>query len=605
VIKSGIKIILNLQGLVMKSMSRAAVLIILTGCVSFVSCKKEKSCEGCTDNKNKPPVAVAGPNQLITLPTDSISLDGNASSDPDGKISEWLWTKISGPVSFIIVKPSDSATKVKSLVAGTYQFELKVTDNAGLSAKDTMQVIVDAVLTTNHPPIANAGTDTTITLPANTINLDGSRSTDPENSITSYAWTKISGPSSFNISNVNVVQTQVTNLVSGIYQFELKVTDAGGLFSKDTMQVTVNPESPPPPSNCDPGTRPLVPAQLIPIGTLSSTRSGYATAAAGNKILFAGGGVPSGYCATSRVDIYDISANSWTTAELSEARHGMGVAALGNKIFFGGGFTPKNFTNSTTCYISSDPSETRSSTVDIYDVFTNIWSTAQLSSRRAPVSASAANKVVFAGGDDMIGSDRVDIYDASTNSWTTTTLSDGKHISQIAVSGTKIFLAGGSVGIYGVGGNSISGRIDIFDAASNTWTTDALNRERGQMGAISVNNKIYWGGGVVISTDPTIEYMITNSVEIRDLATNTTTFDCLSEPKAELTAVRKDNKIIFFGGFNNTRFDIYDITAYAWSIGVLGQDIVGAAIISFDNTIYVAGGLVNGVLSNQVWKLEF
>ena len=51
---------------------------------------------------NKPPTAIAGPDQVITLPTDSISLDGRASSDPDGTISEWLWTKISGPASFVI-----------------------------------------------------------------------------------------------------------------------------------------------------------------------------------------------------------------------------------------------------------------------------------------------------------------------------------------------------------------------------------------------------------------------------------------------------------------------------------------------------------------------
>ena len=102
------------------------------------------------------------------------------------------------------------------------------------------RVIVDSVLTTNHPPIANAGADQTITLPTNTINLDGSASTDPDNNITSYSWTKISGPSSFNIANASGSQTQVTNLVQGVYLFELKVTDAGGLFSKDTVQITVN-----------------------------------------------------------------------------------------------------------------------------------------------------------------------------------------------------------------------------------------------------------------------------------------------------------------------------------------------------------------------------
>lgn len=93
----------------------------------------------------------------------------------------------------------------------------------------------------NHPPVANAGADQTITLPTNTANLDGAGSTDPDNNIANYSWTKISGPSSFTIANTNGIQTQVINLTQGNYQFELKVTDAGGLFSKDTMQVTVNP----------------------------------------------------------------------------------------------------------------------------------------------------------------------------------------------------------------------------------------------------------------------------------------------------------------------------------------------------------------------------
>ena len=104
----------------------------------------------------------------------------------------------------------------------------------------------------NRPPIANAGADATITLPG-LINLDGTKSTDPDNNIASYAWTKISGPSSFTIANANAVYTQVTNLVTGVYQFELKVTDTWGLFSKDIVQLTVNPESISPPpctTNC-------------------------------------------------------------------------------------------------------------------------------------------------------------------------------------------------------------------------------------------------------------------------------------------------------------------------------------------------------------------
>src|SRR6188768_4131245 len=91
----------------------------------------------------------------------------------------------------------------------------------------------------NSAPVSNAGSDQTITLPINTVTLNAGASTDPDNNITSYLWTKISGPS-FNIGNANIAQTQVANLIEGVYQFELKVTDAGGLFSKDTMQVMVN-----------------------------------------------------------------------------------------------------------------------------------------------------------------------------------------------------------------------------------------------------------------------------------------------------------------------------------------------------------------------------
>jgi len=91
-----------------------------------------------------------------------------------------------------------------------------------------------------RPPVANAGPDQTIILPINTVALDGSASTDPNNNISSYFWTKVSGPSSFTIATASAAQSQVTNLVKGVYLFELKVTDAGGLFSKDRIQVIVN-----------------------------------------------------------------------------------------------------------------------------------------------------------------------------------------------------------------------------------------------------------------------------------------------------------------------------------------------------------------------------
>jgi Tol biopolymer transport system component len=123
-----------------------SLLIVVVG---LPSCKKEYYkeyyCEDCIGN-NHPPIAVAGPDTFITLPRDSILLDGSKSSDPDGKISEWQWTKITGPASFTIVSAATAITTVKNLKVGVYQFELKVTDAGGLFSKDTIQVTV-----VNHP----------------------------------------------------------------------------------------------------------------------------------------------------------------------------------------------------------------------------------------------------------------------------------------------------------------------------------------------------------------------------------------------------------------------------------------------------------------------
>lgn len=56
-----------------------------------------------------------------------------------------------------------------------------------------------------------------------------------------YEWRKISGPSQYKIVSPTLALTSVTNLVEGIYQFELKVTNRYGLSSRDTMVLTVKP----------------------------------------------------------------------------------------------------------------------------------------------------------------------------------------------------------------------------------------------------------------------------------------------------------------------------------------------------------------------------
>ena len=619
------------------------ILLLLTLFLSvagiFFSCKKEYSCENCLE-KNKLPIAIAGPDKLITLPTDSISLDGSSSSDPDGKINEWLWTKISGPGSSNIAHTSAPKTVVKNLVGGNYQFELKVTDNEGLSARDTVMVMVDDP-GTNQPPVANAGPDTTIILPSNTIYLDGSGSSDPDNNITRYVWTKISGPSAYTIVNANAVQTQVANLSYGTYQFELIVTDAGGVFSSDTVQVIVDSQQAD--FKCELINRPITNIHLTPVGFLSIARDIPSMASAGNKVLFAGGSAPigpGGHSLTTRVDIYDVFAQSWSTAELSEARVGITSVANGNKILFVGGET--------------FPGATPTSRVDIYDVATDTWSKAELSlPRRNMKTAVVGSKIFFADGEipGSILTSRVDIFDVSTNSWSTAELSEPRNNMAVGIVGNKVMFAGGSPMSYG-----LSSRVDIYDNSTNAWTTATLIQGRTQITATTADNKLFFAGGLAnngVNVDPSA------TIDIYDDATGSWSVSSLSEPKLDMYSIFKDGKIFWAGGtsawdhINNEgvnscqveikdinvqsnsieylyaptigssanivsindkigfarreRFDIYDLTTKNWSIGEWPRGVVPSQwIISADKTIYVVG-LADGTGSfpNKVWKLVF
>jgi uncharacterized protein (DUF2141 family) len=196
---------------------------------------------------NTPPTANAGNDQWIQLPTNSVTLDGAASTDADGTIAGYVWSKISGPAQFNITNTNGITTSVNNLVAGTYSFRLVVTDNNGATDDDTVIVTVaPAPPPPNVPPVANAGSDQTIQLPANLAVLDGSASTDADGNIVSYSWTKISGPSQYNITNAGSASTSVTNLVQGIYSFRLIVTDNNGATDDDTVVITVTAAPPPP-----------------------------------------------------------------------------------------------------------------------------------------------------------------------------------------------------------------------------------------------------------------------------------------------------------------------------------------------------------------------
>jgi gliding motility-associated-like protein len=195
---------------------------------------------------NIPPVANAGGDKIINLPTNSTSLAGSGSSDPDGSIASYSWTQTSGAAA-ILSNATSPTVLINNLVAGVYKFTLTVTDNTGATDTDEATVTVEAV---NQSPLANAGADASITLPTNTAVLNGSGS-DPDGSIASYLWEKLSGPSGGTLANQSTPTLTISGLVAGTYIFSLTVTDDKGFTDSDEVTLVVNdlPVNSPPTAN--------------------------------------------------------------------------------------------------------------------------------------------------------------------------------------------------------------------------------------------------------------------------------------------------------------------------------------------------------------------
>lgn len=191
---------------------------------------------GATPIQNQPPIAGAGTDQTITLPTNSTTLVGNG-IDSDGNVVSFAWVKVSGGAA-LIAEANRATTVISNLVQGVYVFRLTVTDNKSATGSDDITVTVSAGQPANQPPQVSAGQDVTITLPTNSVNLDGTAS-DPDGTIVSSVWTKLSGGAATIVSPTSI-DTQVTGLAQGSYTFQLEVTDDKGAKTKDTAVVTVN-----------------------------------------------------------------------------------------------------------------------------------------------------------------------------------------------------------------------------------------------------------------------------------------------------------------------------------------------------------------------------
>jgi hypothetical protein len=189
-------------------------------------------------NVNLLPTANAGVDQTVNEGA-GVTLDGTASTDPDGTIADYSWNQVAGPsVALTGATTSGPTFTAPGVITNTIlTFELTVTDNNGGMATDQVNVTVQNV---NQLPMANAGVDQTIT-EGFVVTLNGTASTDADGTIVGYSWNQIVGPSVAltGATTSGSTFTAPAVLTNTLLTFELAVTDNDGGTATDLVNITV------------------------------------------------------------------------------------------------------------------------------------------------------------------------------------------------------------------------------------------------------------------------------------------------------------------------------------------------------------------------------
>ncbi|MRH99170.1 PKD domain-containing protein [Kriegella sp. EG-1] len=172
-----------------------------------------------------------GPTAKLTADTTSgevplkVKFSAKNSSD-DNEIKTYLWDFKDGKSSSI--SPTHTFDE-----AGTYEVELTVTDDEGLS--DTATISIEVKEPANEKPNADATANTTKGEAPLKVEFSANKSTD-DKEITQYIWDFDGNGSS---TDDNPIQTFSQ---TGTYKVKLTVKDAEGLTDSDYITITVEEE---------------------------------------------------------------------------------------------------------------------------------------------------------------------------------------------------------------------------------------------------------------------------------------------------------------------------------------------------------------------------
>ncbi|MFB6285735.1 MAG: S8 family serine peptidase [Candidatus Bipolaricaulia bacterium] len=127
--------------------------------------------------------------------------------------------------------------------ATTYCYVVRAFNDTGRSAA-SKTICATTAEAPNSSPTADAGPDRTVAV-GDTVQLDGSGSSDPEGAALSYEWTLTDRPqsSTAEIQRATTAQPSLQPDLPGTYVVRLTVTDPDGASATDTVQIQAQERS--------------------------------------------------------------------------------------------------------------------------------------------------------------------------------------------------------------------------------------------------------------------------------------------------------------------------------------------------------------------------